>query len=454
MKNRNLILRICACTLVMLMLTAVLTSCSGGGKSFFERYFGSDYDDDSYYPNNNYPDSFAPSGTEACNHNWVEQYIVEEATPSSDGLKHYRCSSCYSEKNEYYSLGTLSGEEIYELGERSFCEIVAMSKEGNVISVGSGFVFSKSGEVLTNYHVIDGAYQISVYNYGNSYTASSIIYFDEQKDVALLRIDAYGLEAADVNTDSPRAGAKVYSIGNPLSYGISITEGIVSYPSRYVDGYYYIQHDSAISGGNSGGPLYNEYGEVIGMNTMTDLDGQNINFAIPMYDIVNYIDRSNEMSVPDHYEMFNTPISILGRYAMNLGYFDENAHWLYLGYHYYSDSYNSYYYDRYVKYDPYEERVMLVTYFEGNEFILYLNEYSYTFDWELNRSDGYYMTGYVYADTFSSGAATLPYYESNGDISMSRRMAASALHAILYYLGNDLYNYGGITPYDLGFYYF
>ena len=456
MKNRNMILRICACTLVVLMLTAVLTSCSGGGKSFFERYFGSDYSDDgSYYPDSNYPSFGVPNyGTESCEHDWVEQYVVEEATSNSDGIKHYRCSNCYSEKNEYYSLGALTGEEIYDLGERSFCEIVAMDREGYIISVGSGFVYGENGEILTNYHVIDCAYQIMVYNNGSSYTVSNIIYTDVQRDVALLRIDAYGLEAVSVNTDSARAGAKVYSIGNPLNYGISITEGIVSYPSRYVDGYYYIQHDSAISGGNSGGPLYNEYGEVIGMNTMTDYDGQNINFAIPMYEIANYIDYSNEMSVSDYYDRYNTPVSILSKYAMNYGDYDGKAYSLYIGQDYYSNNYNVYYYDKYVRFDPYNNLVMLVAYFDGNEFILYLNDSGYSYDWELNRYDGYYMTGYVYANSFAEAVSTLSYYDYNGDPTNSRRMAASALHAILYYMSDNLCNFGGIVPSDLGFVYF
>lgn len=456
MKNRNMILRICACTLVVLMLTAVLSSCSGGGKSFFERYFGSDYsDEDIYFPNGNYPSFTVPNnGTENCNHDWVEQYVVQEATPNSDGIKRYRCSSCYSEKDEYYSLGALTGEEIYDLGERSFCEVVAMDKSGSVVSVGSGFVYGENGEILTNYHVIDGAYQIMVYNNGSSYTVSNIIYTDVQRDVALIRVDAYGLEAVSVNTDSARAGAKVYSIGNPLDYGISITEGIVSYPSRYIDGYYFVQHDSAISSGNSGGPLYNEYGEVIGMNTMTDYDGQNVNFALAMYEIVNYIDYSNEMSVSDYYDRYNTPVSILSKYAMNHGDYDGQCYSLYIGQDYYSNSYNVYYYDKYVMFDPHNDLVMLVAYFDGNEFILYLNDSGYSYDWELNRYDGYYMMGYVYANSFTQGTSTLSYYDYNGDTTTSRRMAASALHAILHYMSDNLSNFGGIVPSDLGFVYF
>jgi S1-C subfamily serine protease len=158
---------------------------------------------------------------------------------------------------------------------------------------GSGFVLDKSGHVLTNYHVVEGAnrgIEVKLSNKRN-YKAT-VIGTDKVHDLALLQIDAPGLQAVTLADSSELAvGEKVYAIGNPFGLSGTMTRGIISSirsirtadNSPIEDA---IQTDAAINPGNSGGPLLNSRGEVIGINTMIASNGaeqsSGIGFAIPI----------------------------------------------------------------------------------------------------------------------------------------------------------------------------
>ena len=169
---------------------------------------------------------------------------------------------------------------------------------------GSGFIISEDGYILTNYHVIEdavnGGYDVQVLTYdGTEYTAQ-VIGYEEDNDVALLKIDATGLNAAILgDSDAMQVGEQVYAVGNPtgeLEY--SMTEGIVSAKDREitagnastgrVETVRVFQTTAAINGGNSGGPVYNSRGEVIGIvvakRVSTEIEG--LAFAIPINDAV------------------------------------------------------------------------------------------------------------------------------------------------------------------------
>ncbi len=158
---------------------------------------------------------------------------------------------------------------------------------------GSGFVLDKSGHVLTNYHVIEGAnrgIQVTLSN-KKSYKAT-VVGSDKVHDLALLQIDANNLPAVTLADSSQLAvGQKVYAIGNPFGLSGTMTRGIISSirSIRTNDGAPIedaIQTDAAINPGNSGGPLLNSRGEVIGINTMIASNGaeqsSGIGFAIPI----------------------------------------------------------------------------------------------------------------------------------------------------------------------------
>lgn len=154
-------------------------------------------------------------------------------------------------------------------------------------SLGSGFIISKDGYILTNNHVVDGADEIRVkLNNGKEFKAE-IKGRDQKLDLALIKITAKDeLPACELgNSDTIEIGEWVLAIGNPFGLSETVTAGIVSAKGRVIgSGPYddFIQTDASINPGNSGGPLFNAEGKVIGINTAIIAGGQGIGFAIPI----------------------------------------------------------------------------------------------------------------------------------------------------------------------------
>ena len=154
-------------------------------------------------------------------------------------------------------------------------------------SLGSGFIISQDGYILTNDHVVDGADEIKVkLSDGREFTGE-IRGLDPKLDLALIKIDAgEDLPVARLgNSEEIKVGEWVMAIGNPFGLEQTVTVGIVSAKGRVIGaGPYddFIQTDASINPGNSGGPLFNMQGEVIGINTAIVAQGQGIGFAIPV----------------------------------------------------------------------------------------------------------------------------------------------------------------------------
>ena len=152
---------------------------------------------------------------------------------------------------------------------------------------GSGFIVDRDGHILTNHHVIDGAERITVTMADGRTFRGQVVGTDPAIDVALLRVEADGrLPAAPLgNSDELRVGEWVCAIGNPLGYVHSVTVGVVSFIGRKLFDVSlddYIQTDAAINFGNSGGPLINAAGEVVGINSAISSRASNIGFAVPI----------------------------------------------------------------------------------------------------------------------------------------------------------------------------
>ncbi len=161
--------------------------------------------------------------------------------------------------------------------------------------VGSGFIISSDGLIVTNNHVIDGATTITVKFADGSEHDATLIGADPLTDIALLDIDGTGLPTvAFGSSEAMRVGDEVIAVGNPFGLGGTVTTGIVSAKDRNINsGPFddFIQTDAAINRGNSGGPLFNDRGEVIGVNTaIFSPNGANagIGFAVPS-DLVSKI---------------------------------------------------------------------------------------------------------------------------------------------------------------------
>ena len=207
-------------------------------------------------------------------------------TTSSDGAM--------SARDIYYDLACKQVVGIQT--DITTTNIFGMTVSGSVS--GSGFVISEDGYILTNYHVIEdaysGGYEIKVMFYnGDSYTAE-VKGFDRNNDIAVLKIEAEGLNAAELGTsDSLFVGDTVYAVGNPLGeLNYSMTSGMVSATDRLItteEGTMTMfQFDAAVNEGNSGGPVYNVYGQVVGVVTAkSSEDGtEGLGFAIPIDDAV------------------------------------------------------------------------------------------------------------------------------------------------------------------------
>ncbi len=164
---------------------------------------------------------------------------------------------------------------------------------------GSGIIISNDGYIVTNQHVIDGATEISVIlNTGDEHKAT-LVGADEKSDLAVLKIEKTGLPAATLgNSEDVKVGELAVAIGNPLGQELagSVTAGVISAVNRTMTVenkvYNLIQTDAAINPGNSGGALVNEYGQVIGINTIklssTGVEG--IGFAIAISEAKPIID--------------------------------------------------------------------------------------------------------------------------------------------------------------------
>ena len=204
------------------------------------------------------------------------------------------------------STGGMTPSQVYAMNVNS---VVAISNRGVTTNIygqqtqtaasGSGFIISEDGYVVTNYHVVEGAQKLTVITYdGNEYVAA-LVGYDQSNDVALLKVEATGLDPVVLGSSEDLiVGDQVVAVGNPLGELTStLTVGYISAKDRTIntDGTYNInmmQTDAAINSGNSGGPLFNMKGEVIGITTAkysgssgSGASIEGIGFAIPVDDV-------------------------------------------------------------------------------------------------------------------------------------------------------------------------
>ena len=190
--------------------------------------------------------------------------------------------------------GALSLQEIYRRCIGSVVSIVTVTPSGK--ASGTGIIMSEDGYVITNHHVIENAQAVSVLTSDSQEYAASVVGSDETSDLAVLKVEADGLQAAEFGDSSVlQVGDSVAAIGDPLGTALrgTMTDGIISAINRDLTvndrTMNLIQTNAALNNGNSGGPLINCYGQVIGINTMkmsnfysssTTVEG--IGFAIPI----------------------------------------------------------------------------------------------------------------------------------------------------------------------------
>ena len=218
-----------------------------------------------------------------------DREVAQVQTLKVDGSKQMTMSEVYaSNVNSVVSINVSATSTNY------FGQTVQTAASG------TGFFITEDGYILTNHHVVDGASSVSVTLYnGESYDAK-VIGSDEDYDIAVLKIDVTGATPVVLGNSSKLAiGESVAAVGNPLGeLTFSMTEGIVSCVNRAinVDGtpFNMIQVDCSINPGNSGGPLFNSYGEVVGIvsakySSYSNTTVEGIGFAIPINDVVSLV---------------------------------------------------------------------------------------------------------------------------------------------------------------------
>ena len=161
-------------------------------------------------------------------------------------------------------------------------------------STGTGFLLPDKQLVVTNNHIIQDNREVVVRGDCITKQLATVVYVDPKYDLAFLKMEApCTAETAGVKLGDDEAlteGDVVVSIGHPFGLEFSITQGIISNANREVDNIRYLQHDAALNPGNSGGPLINKEGAVIGINTLGIEQGDNIGFSLP----VKYLKRALE----------------------------------------------------------------------------------------------------------------------------------------------------------------
>lgn len=236
--------------------------------------------------------------------------VIREVSPSPAELTSLDPQPPSSETDaqpsadETRGLEPLSVQEIYELASPAVVQITTFIDRDGTGSfepliprrgLGSGFVIDKEGHIVTNFHVIDGASSVRVVFSDGDGVLAKIVGSDPSTDIALLRADLDGRALSPLrlgDSDKVKAGELAIAIGNPFGLDRTVTAGIVSAVQRQIraagrfriEGV--IQTDAAINSGNSGGPLLNELGEVIGVNSQIVTDGGTgnvgIGFAVPV----------------------------------------------------------------------------------------------------------------------------------------------------------------------------
>ena len=199
-------------------------------------------------------------------------------------------AGCLSERTDFREVIRRTGEEVFPslVYIRVVREDLSDAKNQKQVVSGSGVVITEDGEVLTNHHVIDRATEIRCLLSGGAAYTAKVVGFDKDMDVALLRLsagtNAVSLKAARLSVEPVKTGDVVLAMGAPWGLARSVTMGIVSCTDRYLEGAgqytLWYQTDAAISPGNSGGPLVDTEGRVVGLNARGNLFGGQA-FTIP-----------------------------------------------------------------------------------------------------------------------------------------------------------------------------
>lgn len=194
-------------------------------------------------------------------------------------------------QDEITKLKASASADFSGIIEQAVVSVVSIETD---VSQGSGFIITRDGYIVTNTHVLSGANYVKAITSDDESKRAELITYNWNTDLALLKIHGIYdyLEFGD--SDDVKVGEKVIAMGNPYGLSFSVTEGIVSAVHRESEGFDYIQIDAPLNPGNSGGPLINSEGEVIGINNFKIGGAEGLGFALESNEAVYAI---NQMAV-------------------------------------------------------------------------------------------------------------------------------------------------------------
>jgi hypothetical protein len=185
-----------------------------------------------------------------------------------------------------FAFESLSGQtpEMIKTVMARTVTIIAMDEDSQPLAFGSGFIVGSSGEIATNYHVIEGAASALVKYPGREagIPVSTIVHKDPEHDLAVIQVRFKTMPLRLGDDELSQVGDKIMAVGNPEGLTGTVSDGIVSGFRKRKDGARIMQITAPISPGSSGGPVINSRGEVIGIATALLMVGQNLNFAVPV----------------------------------------------------------------------------------------------------------------------------------------------------------------------------
>ena len=375
-------------------------------------------------------------------------------TCAAAGSLVYSCSACGHSYSETVPMPQYSANEVYELAKNSVGEVITYDNNGNPLSQGSCFAYRKDGVVVTNYHVIDGACSASVFLSGVTYEVTHVLAYDVDIDLAILLIAGSNLKVLPICVQTHAVGKTVYAFGSPRGLTSTFSQGIIT-ANREMNGVVYVQHDASITNGNSGGPLINEYGEIVGINTLVVRDSQNLNFAVNVSELSN-LQYGQAMTLREVYEKESNVFEKIKNYIISAGTYDakNNSYRLHLGAYVADDGYV---YTRTANYYANTNKIEL--WVDVNEivvFALLIDAVDGAYEWAYLDGTMNYMKGSVNAGTFQYGQ-TLSFSETNitdyATLNNVRQLASSLATTLCLFVNED-FSAIGVSAAALGFIHF
>lgn len=391
----------------------------------------------------------------ALGHQNIEE-ILQQATCQILGTKKLTCTVCGAESQESFELPHVNDTDIYISAVQYVGEIVTYDRNGNAVGGGIGFVLTEDGRILTNYHALTGSFSAKITINNLTYDIVSVLAYSEKLDLAVVQVEANGLTAAKICAEPVVEGDIIYALGAARGLTDTYAKGVILTAVKEVDGVVYVHHDAAITAANSGGPLMNIYGEIIGIHTLAASDAQGISLSV-FASQWNNLEYGEPLSMEAFYAMTTTPYQKLQDLIQSTGKADG------LGdvviYDYVSDSNGLTIYS--LGYEPSTQRVYIeVTVSkDGNDTVarVYLTgdpaALQYHCQFSIDRKVYNTVTGTINATAYTALSELVfeTFQGMEGNEALVISMYQPKINRALSWLDSYLQSKAGITLADIGF---